>query len=114
MIPPKGRASARGGIADRPFVDRSPRRISGWFPVTQRTKGPICHSRVAMGVHAAGVGLISIYTARTSKLKLSDWSIWEQGDIPGGRTEGRRAARLGLGRRHLPRQHEWEIGSHVT
>src|SRR6516225_4877425 len=52
--------------------------------VTQRTKVPICHSRVAIGVHATGVGFISTSTPRTSKLKLNDWLLWERGNIPGG------------------------------
>ena len=52
--------------------------------MTQRTKVRICHSRVAIGVHAAGVGFISTSIPRTSKPKLSDWSLWGRGDIPGG------------------------------
>src|SRR5215471_19977946 len=58
--------------------------MAGWFSVTQRTKGPICHSRVAIGVHAAGVGFISTSTPPTNRPKLSDWSLWERGAIPGG------------------------------
>ena len=44
----------------------------------------VSHSRVAISVHAAGVGSISTSTQRTNKPKLSDWSLWERGDIPGG------------------------------
>jgi len=62
----------------------SRRKTAGWFSVTQRTKVPICHSRVAIGVHTVGVGFISTYTPPTSKPKLSDWSLWERGDILGG------------------------------
>jgi hypothetical protein len=62
----------------------SRRQTAGWFSVTQSTKGPICHSRVAIGVHATGVGFISTSTLRISKPKLSDWSLWERGDIRGG------------------------------
>ena len=59
----------------------------GWVvlrDMTQRTKVPICHFRVAIGVHAAGVGFISTSTPPTRKPKSSDWSLWERGDIPGG------------------------------
>ena len=52
--------------------------------MTQRTKVPISRSRVARGVPAAGVGFISTSTPRTSEPKLSDWSLWERDDIPGG------------------------------
>ena len=52
--------------------------------MTPRTMVPTCHSRVAISVHAAGVGFISTSTQRTNKPKLSDWSLWERGDIPGG------------------------------
>jgi len=62
----------------------SRRKTAGWFSVTQRTKVPISRSRVAIGVPAAGVGFISTSIPRTSKPKLSDWSLWERGDIPGG------------------------------
>src|SRR6516162_6237452 len=37
----------------------SRRKTAGWFSATQRTKVPICHPRVAIGVRAAGVGFIS-------------------------------------------------------
>jgi hypothetical protein len=79
-------STARLPFGRRRFITcrASRRETAGWFSVTQRTKVPVCHSRVAIGVHAAGVGLISIYTPRTSKLKLSDWSLWEHDDIPGG------------------------------
>ena len=66
------------------YVPRSRRKTAGWFSVTQRTKVPICHSRVAIGVRAAGVGFIWTSTPRTSKPKLSDWLLWERDDIPGG------------------------------
>src|SRR5215469_14791869 len=62
----------------------SRRKTSGWFSVTQRTKVPICHSRVAIGVHTAGVGFIWTSTPPTSKPKLSDWLLWERDDISGG------------------------------
>src|SRR5215831_12359754 len=62
----------------------SRQKTAGWFSVTQRTKVPICHFRVAIGVHAAGVGFTSTSTPPTSKPKLSDWSLWERDDIPGG------------------------------
>jgi len=62
----------------------SRRKTAGWFSVTQRAKVPICHSRAAIGVHAAGVGFISTYIPGSSKPKLSDWSLWERGDIRGG------------------------------
>ena len=66
------------------YVPREPAK-DGWVVLHDpRTKVPICHSRVATGVHAAGVGFISTSTPRTSKPKLSDWSLWERGDIPGG------------------------------
>jgi hypothetical protein len=48
----------------------SRRKTAGWFSVTQRTKVPICHSRVAIGVHAAGVGFISTSTPGTSRPKV--------------------------------------------
>ena len=63
------------------YVPREPVK-DGW--VIQRTKVPIYHSKVATGVHAAGVGFIWTSTLRTSKPKLSDWSLWGRGDIPGG------------------------------
>ena len=66
------------------YVPREPAK-DGWVVLRDpEDKGPICHSRVATGVHAAGVGFISTSTPRTSKPKLSDWSLWERGDIPGG------------------------------
>jgi hypothetical protein len=49
-------------------VPREPAK-DGWVVLRdQRTKVPIYHSRVAIGVHAAGVA----FTPRTSKPKLSD------------------------------------------
>src|SRR6516165_915540 len=66
------------------YVPRDPAK-DGWVVlVTQRTKVPTCHSRVAIGVHEAGVGFISTSTPRTSRPKLSDWALWERSDIPGG------------------------------
>ena len=47
----------------------------GWVVLRVEDKVRICHSRVAIGVHAAGVGFISTSTPRTSKPKLSDWSL---------------------------------------
>ena len=66
------------------YVPREPAK-DGWVVLRDpEDKIPICHSRVAIGVHAAGVGFISTSTPRTGKPKLSDWSLWERGDIPGG------------------------------
>ena len=79
-------STARLPFGRRRFITcrASRRKTAGWFSVTQRTKVPISRSRVAIGVHAAGVGFISTSTPRTSKPKLSDWSLWERADIPGG------------------------------
>ena len=66
------------------YLPREPAKTAGWFSVTQRTKVQICHFRVVIGVHAAGVGFISTSTPPTSKPKLSDWSLWERVDTPGG------------------------------
>ena len=66
------------------YVPREPAK-DGWVVLRDpEDKGPNRHSRVAIGVHAAGVGFISTSTPRTSKPKLSDWSLWEREDIPGG------------------------------
>jgi hypothetical protein len=54
------------------YVPREPAKTAGWFSVIQRTEVPICHSRVAIGIRAAGVGFISTSTPPTSKPKLSD------------------------------------------
>src|SRR5215472_8411062 len=66
------------------YVPREPAK-DGWVVLRDpEDKVPISRSRVAIGVPAAGVGFISTSTPRTSKPKLSDWSVWEHGDIPGG------------------------------
>jgi hypothetical protein len=79
-------SSARWPFGRRRFITShaSRRKTAGWFSETQSTKGPICHSKVAIGVRATGVGFTSTSTPRTSKPKLSDWSLWERGDIRGG------------------------------
>ena len=66
------------------YVPREPAK-DGWVVLRDpEDKGPNLSFQGRTGAPAAGVGFISTSTPRTSKPKLSDWSLWERGDIPGG------------------------------
>jgi hypothetical protein len=65
------------------YEPREPAK-DGWVVLRDpEHKGPNLSFQVAIGVRAPGVGFTSTSTLRTSKPKLSDWSLWERVDIHG-------------------------------
>ena len=66
------------------YVPREPAKDDWVVLRDPEDKGPNLSFQGRDRRPAAGVGFISTSTPRTSKPKLSDWSLWERDDIPGG------------------------------